>query len=112
MAASATNSVVITITASAALTQYRAVTLAGAVPAAAAAGVFPVLVGAANGDAVGIVVVGTAIGEAGAAISAGALLEVDSSGRYITRTSGTIVGRALTAAGASGDQIELLVIPS
>lgn len=112
MAASATNSLVLTITASASLTQFRAATFAGALPAAGAAGAYPALTGAASGDNIGIVCGGTAIGEAGAAITAGALLEVNASGQYITRSTGTIVGRALTAAGASGDQIELLVIPS
>ena len=112
MAASATNSLVLTVTATAALTQFRAATFAGAVPAAAAAGAYPALAGAAIGESVGVVAGGTAIGEAGAAISANALLEVDSVGRYITRSAGAIVGRALTAAGASGDQFELLVIPS
>ncbi|MCE2830763.1 MAG: DUF2190 family protein [Oxalobacteraceae bacterium] len=112
MAASSTNTLVLSITASAALTQFRAVNAAGAVPAAAGNSIGPAMNGAASGDAVPVVALGTAIGEAGAAITAGALLETNASGQYITRSAGAIVGRALTAAGAAGDQIEFLIIPN
>lgn len=52
--------------------------------------------------------------EAGAAITAGASIEAagDGTGRAITHTSGVgdyIVGQALTAAGAAGDIIEVLL---
>lgn len=112
MAASSTNTLVLSIVASAAITQFRAVNAAGAVPAAAANSIGPAMNGAASGEAVPVVALGTAIGEAGAAITAGSLLETNASGQYITRTSGAIVGRALTAAGAAGDQIEFLIIPN
>ena len=46
---------------------------------------------------------------AGAAISAGAALEADSSGRVVTRSSGVRVGKALEAAGAAGDIISVLL---
>ncbi len=112
MAASSTNTLVLSVIATAALTQFRAVNVAGAVPAAAANSLGIAQTGGAIGDAVPVVVLGTAIGEAGAAVAAGALLETDASGRFITRSAGAIVGRALSAAGAAGDQIEVFLIPN
>ena len=46
---------------------------------------------------------------AGAAVSAGAALEADSSGRVVTRSSGVRVGKALEPAGAAGDIISVLL---
>lgn len=112
MAASSTNTLVLNVVATATLTQFRAVTVAGAQAGAAANSLGPCMNGGVSGDAVPVVALGTGIGEAGAAITAGSLLETDAQGRYITRASGAIVGRALTAAGAAGDQIELLIIPN
>jgi hypothetical protein len=112
MAASSTNTLVLTIIATAALTQFRAVTVAGAVPAAAANCLGFAQNSAAIGEATPVVALGTAIAEAGAAIAAGALIELDSSGRAITRSAGAIVGRAMTAAGAAGDQVEVFLIPN
>lgn len=112
MAASSTNTLVLTVTATAALTQYRAVTVAGAVPAAAANALGFAQQGGAIGETVPVVVLGTAIAEAGAAIAVGALIEVNASGQAITRSAGAIVGRALTAASAAGDQVEVLLIPN
>lgn len=112
MAASSTNTLVLSIAATAALTQFRAVTTAGALPAAGANMLGIAQQGAAIGEAAPVVALGTAIGEAGAAVAAGALLETDASGRFITRSAGAIVGRALTAAGAAGDQMEVFLIPN
>lgn len=112
MAASSTNTLVLSIVAAAALTQFRAVTAAGAVPAAGANSLGIAQQGAAIGEAAPVVTLGTAIGEAGAAVAVGALLETDASGRFITRSAGAIVGRALTAAGAAGDQMEVFLIPN
>lgn len=112
MAASSTNTLVLSIVATAALTQFRAVTVAGAVPSAAANSLGVAQNTGAIGDAVPVVVLGTAIAEAGAAIAAGALLETDAAGRFITRSAGAIVGRAITAAGALGDQFEAFLIPN
>lgn len=112
MAASSTNTEILTVVATAALTQFRAVSFAGAVPAAAANQLGVAQNSGAIGDSVPVVILGTAIGEAGAAITAGSLLETNASGQYITRSAGAIVGRALTAATAAGDQIEVLLIPN
>lgn len=112
MAASSTNSLVLSVVATAALTQFRGVTIAGAVPGANTTALGIAQNGGAIGEAVPVVVLGTAIGEAGAAIAQGAQLGYDASGRVVTYVSGPIIGRALTAAGAAGDQVEVLLIPN
>ncbi|NUN13486.1 MAG: DUF2190 family protein [Myxococcales bacterium] len=56
-------------------------------------------------------VLGVAIVTAGAAIAAGAAVEVGTAGKVITLNAGAKVGRAITAAGADGDNIEVLLIP-
>jgi hypothetical protein len=53
-----------------------------------------------------------AIGEAGAAVTAGALLEFDSSGRFVTRSAGVSVARALSSASGAGSTLEVFVIPN
>jgi len=66
-----------------------------------------------SGDKAPVDVLGTAVVEAGAAISAGASLKSDSSGRAITwASSGAKVGIALQAATAAGQFIEVLLIPN
>jgi capsid assembly protease len=99
------------VTLSATATQYRGVLLTGAAVSAAGNG-YPCATGGVSGDSVPVVLMGVAICEAGAAITAGALLEFDSAGRYITRSSGAIVGRALSTAAGSGSLFECFVIPN
>ena len=99
-----------TVTLSATATQYRGILMTGAAVSAGGAG-YPAATGGASGDLIPVVMLGVAIGEAGAEVAVGALLEFDSSGRYITRTSGTIVGRALSGASGAGVQMEVFVIP-
>jgi hypothetical protein len=65
---------------------------------------------AAIGDQVAVTVLGTGIGIAGAAIAKDADLEV-LTGKLVTRTAGVIVGRAMQAAAADGDKIEILLTP-
>lgn len=98
------------VTASAALAAKRFVTVAGAPSAAGQTALGVTRTAAALGDAVAVDVVGTAQVEAGAAIAAGAAVEVGASGRAVTRTTGVTVGRALTAASAAGETIEVLLI--
>ncbi len=65
------------------------------------------------GEKLAVDVLGTAVVEAGAAVSAGATVKSDASGRAITWvTSGAKVGLALDAAGAAGAFIEVLLIPN
>jgi hypothetical protein len=102
-----------TATASATLTANRFVTFAGAVPLADANTYGVVRQAAVSGNKITVDVIGTAMVEAGAAITAGATLKTDSSGRAITwATSGVKVGLALQSAGAAGDIIEVLLIPN
>lgn len=112
MAASQTAIFVQTIIATAAITANRGVTIAGAVPGAGLTALGLAQTGGAIGDAIPVNVMGTGVGEAGAAINVGAALEFDASGRVITKSAGVTIGRALTAAAALGDQVEVLLIPS
>ncbi len=104
----------LTVTAAVALAACRFVTQAGAYPAAGAAA-FGVTRSSAEaaGDLVPVDVQGTAIAEAGAAITLDAPLMVDATGRVVPLTVGSKspVGRAMQAATAAGQQIEILLGP-
>lgn len=67
---------------------------------------------AETGDMVSVANLGTATVEAGAAIAAGAAVQSDASGRAITKDAGATVARALEAASAAGDFIEVALIPN
>src|SRR5690349_12616111 len=68
--------------------------------------------GAATGEKTTVDCVGSAVVEAGAAVTAGDTVKADPSGRAITwATSGARLGVALEAAGAAGQFIEVLLIP-
>lgn len=111
MAASAIANLTIGVVAAAVLTQYRAVTAAGAIPAAAANAVGFTQTGGAIGDRVPVTMGGTALATAGAAIAVGAAVEVTGAvGKVATKSAGVAIGRALTAAAADGDVIEVLVL--
>jgi hypothetical protein len=100
------------VLATAALSPMRAVTVTGALPIAGGNSFGVAMQPAAVGEMTPVVVLGTAVCEAGAAITQGSLLEVASGGRFIPRTTGAIVGRALTSAAALGDQFEAFLIPN
>lgn len=112
MAASCIKILTLSVVATAALTQYRAVTAAGALPAAGARSLGVTDFAAPVGERVSVGVLGTVIAEAGAAFAVDAALEVDAQGRFITKASGVAVARALTAAGAAGALAEILLIPN
>jgi hypothetical protein len=112
MAAAALKLLTLSVVATAALTQNRAVTGAGAVPAAGARCLGFADVSAAIGDRISVGAMGTTIAEAGAAIAVDAALELDASGRVITRSTGVAVARALGAATAAGQMVEILLIPN
>lgn len=64
-------------------------------------------------DKVTVDVLGTAIVEAGAAVTLNATVKADASGRAIDWvTSGAKVGIALQAATAAGQMIEVLLVPN
>ena len=103
----------LTIAATATLVAERFVTAAGAVPAADANVLGVVRQAAVSGDKVTVDVLGTAIVEAGGAITKGDTLKVDNTGKVITwATSGAKVGLALQAASGAGQFIEVLLIPN
>lgn len=110
MAASKVSLLTIPVVATAALTQYRAVTGLGAVPAAAARCLGIATFGAAIGERVSVDVDGTTIAEAGAAFAADVALELDATGRVITKAAGVTMARALQAAAGAGSLVEILLI--
>lgn len=91
----------------------RFVTFAGAHAGANANALGVSRVAGVSGDKIALDVLGTTVVEAGAAITAGATLESDSTGRAVTwATSGAALGIALETAGAAGDFIEVLLLPN
>lgn len=68
---------------------------------------------AAKGDLVPVDIQGTAIVEVGAAVALDQPLMVDAEGRVVPLTAGKVgVGRAMGAATAAGERIELLLTPT
>jgi len=63
-------------------------------------------------DVLAVDMIGTSVVETGAAISAGALVESDASGRAITRTTGAILGRLAPSevVAAAGEFVEIILI--
>lgn len=100
----------LTVEAAAALTEHRFVLQTGAACGANGAAIGVLQTGAESGDPVAVTVLGTAILEVGAAVSAGANLESDASGRGVTAVNGPVLCRALEAASQAGDKIEVLVM--
>lgn len=103
----------LTVAATGTISANRFVTPAGAQAGADANTLGVTRTAAVSGDKITVDALGTAVVESGAAISAGASLKTDSSGRAITwATSGAKVGIALEAATGSGQFIEVLLIPN
>lgn len=108
-----TSVMALSVTLTGTVTANRFVTTAGAQAGADANTLGVARSSGVSGDVITVDVIGTAIVEAGAAISKGAVLEVDSSGRGVTwATSGGKVGIALEAAGGAGEFIEVLLLPN
>lgn len=102
----------LTLTAVAVLTEHRFVTAGGAIPGAGANALGVTGNAAAIGEKVAADVLGTTLVEASAAIAAGAAIETTVTGTAVTRSTGVTLGRALTAATAAGQLIEVLLIPN
>lgn len=104
----------LTVTAAGPIAANRFVTPAGA-QGTADAHVLGVARSAANaGEAVPVIALGTAVVEAGGAISAGDPISCDADGRAVPTDGGTYsltVARALADAGP-GQPVEVLVIPN
>ena len=98
-------------TAAGTLAQYQPVDATGAACTAGGNAIGTADVAAVSGDRFNATVMGTALAVAGAAISAGALVEVGSTvSKVVTKSTGVAIGRALSAAAADGDIIEVLLI--
>jgi len=103
----------LTLALTGAVTANRFVTASGALAGADANTLGVSRVSGVSGEKAPVDVLGTAVVEAGAAVSAGATIKSDSTGRGITWvTSGAKVGLALEAATAAGQMIEVLLIPN
>lgn len=106
----------LTVAAGGAVAANRFVTQAGVYPAAGAAAFGVARTSAAGaGDLLPVDVQGTSLVETGAEISAlDTHLMVDGTGRVVPLTSGGkhAVGRAMATAGAAGQIIEVLLLPS
>lgn len=113
MPATAIEVLTLGLTATAAIAQFQPVQATGAPAVAAGTAVGFARVAAASGERVPVTVQGTVVAIAGAAIAAGALVEVHTTvTQVVTRSAGVSIGRALTAATAAGDQIEVLILPN
>jgi len=113
MAASAVTNGIIGVTATAAIAQFQPVQASGAPAIAAGNALGFATVAADSGTRVPVGVGLTVIAIAGAAIAAGAAVEVHTTvTQVVTKSAGIAIGRALTAAGAAGDQIEVAMIPN
>lgn len=101
----------LSILATATIAEEQAVGHDGAVASAAGKMLGLAISEAPSGTQVGVDTLGTSIAVAGAAIANGADLQVGSSGKLVTQTAGIIVARALQAAAADGDKLEVLLLP-
>lgn len=99
------------VAATAALTTGRAVSYTGTVPNAGATALGIAETDAAIGEQVAVSVHGTAIAEAGGAFVVGDQLQVGTGGKLVLQTTGTVVARAMQAAAADGDLVEVLLLP-
>lgn len=100
----------LTIRATGVIAAHRFVTFAGAQAGAGVASFGVTRTAAAVGDLVSVDKKGTTVCEAGAAVTAGDLVQSDASGRAITKAAGIAIGRALEAATAAGQFIEVELI--
>jgi hypothetical protein len=113
MAASSISNLKINRNLTGTVAQYGPVTAAGAPATAAGNSVGFADYAGVSGAVIPITSGGTSIAVAGAAIALGALVEVHTTvAQVVTKAAGIAIGRALTAAGAAGDQIEVLLIPN
>jgi hypothetical protein len=103
---------VLSVVAGAALATARGVTGAGAYPSAGAGirGVTRTSAGA-SGDLVPVDTIGTTLMESGGTVTLNGPVKCDATGRAIDQGgTGTIVGYALSAAGAAGVMVEVVLV--
>jgi hypothetical protein len=105
----------LTVMAMATVAQERFVTTSGTYPTAGGLPIGATRSAGESGDALPVDVIGTSILTAGAAIAIDATIMVGTDGKAITHDGDGdkhAVGRALTAASADGDTLEVLLTPS
>ena len=100
------------VVATAVLTACRLVSPTGGLPADGGNALGAAKSDAAIGETCPVITLGTAVLEASAAIAKGAAVESGADGRIETKSAGVTIGRALQAAGAAGDKIEVTLIPN
>ena len=100
----------LSILAAVVITAERFVTATGNVATAAGNAIGAATTSAAVGERFPADVIGTTVVTAGGAIAAGAAIEVGAGGKAVTRTAGVTVARALQAAAADGDRIQVILI--
>lgn len=101
----------LTVIASATVAASRFVTQDGAYPSAGAKGHGVTRSSGVSGDLIPVDVLGTAIVEAGGTVAKDAALELDATGRVVTKSAGVAVAKAMEA-GVVGGLIEVLLIPA
>lgn len=102
----------LSVVASGAVTKRRFITALGAQAGADANTLGVSRYDAADGEDLAVDNLGTTEVEAGGAVAAGALIETDANGKAVTNVDGPGVARALEAAAADGDIIEVVLIPN
>jgi Uncharacterized conserved protein (DUF2190) len=112
MAALANAAQTVGVVATGTIGQYNAITAAGAVATAAGNAIGFAQTGSVAGARIPTTALGIAVATAGAAIAVGAAVEVGAAGKVVTKAAGIAIGRAMSAAAADGDQIEIFVIPN
>ncbi|MDD9911650.1 MAG: DUF2190 family protein [Alphaproteobacteria bacterium] len=100
----------LSVQASGAVTAKQFVGFDGAVATAAGNAYGVAEFDAANTELVSLTIVGTAVVKSGAAFAKGAALEVGSDGKAVTQSAGVTVARALEAASAADEDVEVLLI--
>jgi len=104
----------LTVLATGALTANRFVGHGGATAAAAGNALGVSRTAAAIGERAPVDVIGTTVVETGGALAAGALIEVDASGRAVTKSAGVAVARLAPGetASAAGQFVEVILLPN
>lgn len=98
----------VTVAAATALPRFRFVDFTGNVASAGKRALGVATTDFDTGEQAGVATHGEILVEAGAAITAGAEVESDASGRAVTKTTGVAFGVARDAAAAAGDIIRVL----
>lgn len=104
--------VTLTIAAAATVAANRFVLATGALPVAGGPALGVTRHAGVAGDLLPVDCVGTAIVQAAGVIAVGAACKVDATGQVLAWDLGSKVGMALSAAGAAGELIEILLIPN